>query len=126
MREAVVLSQRELTSTFSTAPPLLIPSASSVAATKTPILFIGTGEHLHDLDKFSPKPFISKMLGMGDLQGLMEQVQDVSAFNDPKKQQDMLNKMEKGSFSIRDMREQMNTVLSMSVFSLTGNSTSSC
>lgn len=85
---------------------------NSVAATKTPIMFIGTGEHLHDLDRFAPRPFISRMLGQGDLQGLLERVNDVSA-QDPKKQQDMLNKMEKGVFSIRDMREQMNTVLSM-------------
>lgn len=89
--------------------------AHSVAATRTPIMFIGTGEHQQDLERFSPKPFISKMLGMGDLQGLMEHVQDVSSLNDPKKQQDMLNKMEKGVFTIRDMREQMNTVLSMCV-----------
>jgi len=44
----------------------------SVAATKTPIIFLGTGEHLHDLERFSPQPFVSKLLGMGDVQGLME------------------------------------------------------
>lgn len=43
-----------------------------VAATKTPIIFLGTGEHLHDLEKFAPQPFVSKLLGMGDMQGLME------------------------------------------------------
>lgn len=84
-----------------------------VAATKTPIMFVGTGEHIHDLERFSPRPFISKMLGMGDLQGLMEHVQDAAAFRDPKKQEDMLKKIEKGIFTIRDMREQMSNVLSM-------------
>ena len=44
----------------------------SVAATKTPIIFLGTGEHLNDLERFAPQPFISKLLGMGDMQGLME------------------------------------------------------
>lgn len=44
----------------------------SVAATKTPIIFLGTGEHLNDLERFSPQPFISKLLGRGDMQGLME------------------------------------------------------
>jgi signal recognition particle GTPase len=44
----------------------------SVAATKTPIIFLGTGEHLHDLEKFSPQPFVSKLLGMGDVQGFVE------------------------------------------------------
>lgn len=45
---------------------------SSVAATKTPIIFLGTGEHLNDLERFAPQPFISKLLGMGDVQGLVE------------------------------------------------------
>jgi len=45
---------------------------SSVAATKTPIIFLGTGEHLNDLERFTPQPFISKLLGQGDMQGLME------------------------------------------------------
>jgi signal recognition particle subunit SRP54 len=44
----------------------------SVAATKTPIIFLGVGEHLNDLEKFTPQPFISKLLGMGDMQGLFE------------------------------------------------------
>lgn len=44
----------------------------SVAATKTPIIFLGVGEHLNDLEKFAPSPFISKLLGMGDMQGLFE------------------------------------------------------
>ena len=46
-------------------------SIVSVAVTKTPIIFLGTGEHLNDLERFAPQPFISKLLGMGDMQGLM-------------------------------------------------------
>ena len=85
-----------------------------VAATKTPILFIGTGEHLSDLERFAPQPFISKMLGMGDMQGLMDKVQEVQSMRDPKQQEAMLSKLEKGGFfSIRDLREQMNTILQM-------------
>lgn len=44
----------------------------SVAATKTPIIFLGVGEHFNDLERFVPSPFISKLLGMGDMQGLFE------------------------------------------------------
>jgi len=36
---------------------------SAVAATHSPIIFIGTGEHIHDLEKFSAVSFIKKMLG---------------------------------------------------------------
>lgn len=61
---------------------MIIPSltkvlSTSVAATQSPIIFIGTGEHLHDLDRFEPKPFVRKMLGMGDMRDLVEKVQDM-------------------------------------------------
>jgi signal recognition particle GTPase len=49
----------------------------SVAATKSPIIFIGTGEHIDDFEVFKTKPFISKLLGMGDIQGLVEKVSDL-------------------------------------------------
>lgn len=49
----------------------------SVAATKSPIIFIGTGEHIDDFEPFKTKPFISKLLGMGDIQGLVEKVNDL-------------------------------------------------
>lgn len=49
----------------------------SVAATKSPIIFIGTGEHIDDFEAFKTKPFISKLLGMGDIQGLVEKVNDL-------------------------------------------------
>lgn len=83
-----------------------------MAATKTPIIFLGVGEHLHDLDRFSPQPFISKLLGLGDIQGLMEHMQDVVAQN-PDKQKEMAKKLEEGKFSIRDWREQIQNVMSM-------------
>ncbi|KNC73159.1 hypothetical protein SARC_14284, partial [Sphaeroforma arctica JP610] len=50
---------------------------SAVAATKSPIIFMGTGEHLDDFEPFSAQPFVSKLLGMGDLGGLMEVVKDL-------------------------------------------------
>lgn len=84
----------------------------SVAATKTPIIFLGVGEHLHDLDRFSPQPFISKLLGLGDMQGLMEHMQDIATQN-PDKQKEMVKKLEEGKLSIRDWREQMQNVMNM-------------
>jgi hypothetical protein len=50
---------------------------SAVAASHTPIVFIGTGEHLLDLEKFNPESFISKLMGMGDMAGLVEHVQSL-------------------------------------------------
>lgn len=87
---------------------------TSVAATKTPIIFLGVGEHLYDLDRFSPQPFISKLLGLGDMQGLMEHMQDLAAQN-PDKQKEMAKKLEEGRLSIKDWREQIQNVMNMSV-----------
>ena len=86
---------------------------SAVAATKTPILFIGLGEHMTDIEVFRPQPFISRMLGMGDISGLMDKVQEVQMAN-PERQQEMLKKIEEGgTFSIRDWREQLSNIMSM-------------
>lgn len=86
---------------------------SSVAATKTPIIFLGVGEHLYDLDRFLPQSFISKLLGLGDMQGLMEHMQDLATQN-PDKQKEIAKKLEEGKLSIRDWREQIQNVMNMS------------
>ena len=36
---------------------------SAVAATRSPIIFIGTGEHIPDFEVFDVKPFVSRLLG---------------------------------------------------------------
>ncbi|CRK28983.1 hypothetical protein BN1708_018372, partial [Verticillium longisporum] len=45
---------------------------SAVAATHTPIVFIGTGEHMLDFERFAPQQFVQKLLGMGDMASLVE------------------------------------------------------
>ena len=70
------------------------------------------GEHLADLEKFSPQPFISKLLGLGDVQGLMEHMQEMAAAN-PDKQKEMAKKLEEGKLSIRDWKEQIQNVMKM-------------
>ncbi|RXK41167.1 signal recognition particle protein SRP54 [Tremella mesenterica] len=85
---------------------------SAVAATKTPIIFLGTGEHMNDLERFAPQPFVSKLLGMGDMQGLMEHMQDMARAN-PERQKEMAKKLEQGKFSLRDWREQLSSIMNM-------------
>ena len=48
-----------------------------MAATKSPIIFIGTGEHIDDMEPFSTEPFVQKLLGMGDLKGLVDKVNEL-------------------------------------------------
>ncbi|KAJ3273026.1 Signal recognition particle, partial [Borealophlyctis nickersoniae] len=82
---------------------------SAVAATQSPIIFIGTGEHIHDLEAFKARSFVGKMLGMGDIGGLIETVQDMKLADN----KDMLKKLESGVFTLRDMQEWFNTIMSM-------------
>ena len=42
------------------------------AETSAPVIFIGTGEKLQDIETFNPTAFVSRLLGMGDLEGLLE------------------------------------------------------
>ena len=51
-------------------------SLSAVAATESPIIFLGTGEHFEDLEAFNPDSFVRRLLGMGDMAGLMRTVND--------------------------------------------------
>ncbi|CAO3649228.1 unnamed protein product [Cunninghamella echinulata] len=82
---------------------------SAVAATQSPIVFIGTGEHLHDLDRFEPKPFIRKMLGMGDMRDLVEKVQDMKLDQN----KNLMENIKQGQYSLRDMYEQFQQISKM-------------
>lgn len=81
---------------------------SAVAATHTPIVFIGTGEHMLDLERFVPKQFVSKLLGMGDMAGLVEHVQSLKL-----DQKDTIKHITEGVFTIRDLRDQLQNIMKM-------------
>lgn len=76
---------------------------SAVAATGAPIVFIGTGEHLHDVEPFQVKPFVSKMLGMGDLKGLVDTMKQIDFEKD---HAELAERLERGVFTLRDMQQQ--------------------
>ena len=81
---------------------------SAVAATRTPIVFIGTGEHMLDLERFAPQAFVSKLLGMGDMQGLVEHVQSLKL-----DQKDTMKHIQEGIFTVRDLRDQLGNIMKM-------------
>jgi len=72
--------------------------------TKAPVFFIGTGEKANDFETFNPNSFISRLLGLGDLEGLLERVQSAV---DEKSQKKLKDKLEKGHFDLRDFQEQL-------------------
>jgi signal recognition particle subunit SRP54 len=83
---------------------------SAVQRTKAPIVFIGVGEHLEDLEPFVPGRFISRMLGMGDIESLMEAAKE----NITEEQaEETTRKIMSGHFTLKEMYEQMEMLTSM-------------
>ncbi|CAJ1025612.1 putative signal recognition particle [Leishmania braziliensis MHOM/BR/75/M2904] len=82
---------------------------SAVAATRSPIVFIGTGEHFDDFDLFRPERFVQKMLGMGDIGGLMDTMRDANINGN----EEVYKRLQDGLFTMRDMYEHLQNVLKM-------------
>lgn len=78
--------------------------------TQAPVYFIGTGEKTNDFETFSPESFISRLLGLGDLEGLLEKVQSAI---DEKQQKKLKIKLEEGKFDLRDFQEQLKSMQGM-------------
>jgi signal recognition particle subunit SRP54 len=78
--------------------------------TKAPVFFIGTGEKPGDFETFNPKSFISRMLGLGDLEGLLEKVQSAI---DEKSQKKLKQRLEEGNFNLRDLQTQLKSMQGM-------------
>lgn len=81
---------------------------SAVAATNTPIVFIGTGEYISDLEIFSPRSFISQLLGIGDIEGLLDHVQGLQLDS-----KSTMKNIQQGIFTFRDLRDQMSNISKM-------------
>lgn len=83
---------------------------SAVSATNAPIVFVGTGEHLDNLEKFEAKGFVSRLLGMGDIGGLVESIKDAVNVEE---QKEMMTRLQHGQFTLRDMYSQLESVMKM-------------
>ena len=85
---------------------------SAVASTGCSIIFIGTGEHIDQFEKFEIKSFISRLLGRGDVNGLIELFQSNNIMDT---QQNLLKKLmsDNAEFTYRDMYEQIQNLLKM-------------
>ncbi|MCL4308781.1 MAG: signal recognition particle receptor subunit alpha [Candidatus Thermoplasmatota archaeon] len=83
---------------------------SAVAATHAPVLFLGTGEHLDELERFIPTRFVSRLLGMGDLQTLLERFEEL---RDKEGAQKAAEHLMAGRFTLRDLRTQIDSLGSL-------------
>ena len=72
--------------------------------TGVPIRFIGTGEHLDNLEVFRPEGMASRILGMGDMLALVD---EANKLVDEKEQIRMAEALEKGQFTLNDFRNHM-------------------
>jgi len=82
---------------------------SSVAATGAPIKFIGTGEKIEDLEPFAPGRFVGRLLGMGDIDGLVAKVKEAEIEPSEKDVRAIMS----GRFTLQDMYDQFQAMQKM-------------
>jgi signal recognition particle subunit SRP54 len=85
---------------------------SAVAATGAPIKFVCTGEKVEDIEPFIPSRFVGRLLGMGDLETLIEKVREAEIKLPEKKAKAILS----GKFTLTDMYEQFEAMKGMGPF----------
>ncbi len=81
--------------------------------TKAPVYFIGTGEKVNDLESFNPESFLSRLLGMGDLESLIEKIKSITGEDE---QEVLKAKLEGGKLSLEDVIEQTKSMSSIGSF----------
>ena len=82
------------------------------AVTGKPILYIGMGEKLSDLEQFYPDRMANRILGMGDVLTLIEKAQQ-NLDLDEEKEKEMAARMKKGKFDFEDYLESMKQMRNM-------------
>lgn len=82
------------------------------AVTGKPILYVGMGEKLSDLEQFYPDRMAGRILGMGDVLSLIDKVQ-ANIDIDADKEKEMAGRMKKGKFDFEDYLESMKQMKKM-------------
>ena len=80
------------------------------SVTGKPILYIGMGEKLSDLEQFYPDRMASRILGMGDILSLIEKAESQV---DEEKAKELSQKLRKAEFDYNDFLDQMNQIKKM-------------
>ena len=82
------------------------------AVTGKPILYVGMGEKLSDLEQFYPDRMANRILGMGDVLSLIEKAQENISI-DENREKEMAARMKKGKFDFDDYLESMKQMRNM-------------
>ena len=84
-------------------------TACSIAG--APIKFIGVGEKINDIEIFEPKRFVSRLLGLGDLEALLEKAKELAKEKAPDKE--MEKRIMSGKFNLNDYAIQLESMSKM-------------
>lgn len=76
-------------------------SLSACAETGANVIFIGVGEHITDFELFDPTRFVGKLIGFGDIEGLMEKAKEIDLDEETAK------RMMSGKFTLHDLYYQI-------------------
>ncbi|MEM4247088.1 MAG: signal recognition particle protein Srp54 [Candidatus Woesearchaeota archaeon] len=83
---------------------------TACSVTGAPVKFIGVGEKIDDLEQFNPQGFVSRLLGMGDIEALLEKAKEAITREEAK---DLQQKLLKGEFNLLDLYQQMEAMQKM-------------
>ncbi|MGI0081848.1 MAG: signal recognition particle receptor subunit alpha [Nitrosopumilaceae archaeon] len=76
---------------------------AAAAATGAQIMYVGTGERIDDLEKFSPTRFVGRLLGMGDIQALLDMAKRLEEEGD----EERLKRISHGKMNMEDFYFQI-------------------
>lgn len=68
------------------------------------VCFVGTGEHIEDFEEFDSKRFVSKLLGFGDLEGLLKRAEEVGI------NENVSKRISSGKFTLNDLYLQLQEI----------------
>ena len=83
---------------------------TACSVTGAPVKFIGVGEKIEDLEQFNPKGFVGRLLGMGDIEALLDKAKEAISAEEA---QDLQAKLLKGEFNLMDLHQQMEAMSKM-------------
>ena len=85
---------------------------SACAATNVPIRFIGVGEKIDAFEEFEATSFVGTLLGVPNLESLIQRVQDAEAMPDP----EAVKRLMRGKFTLEDLYEQLKNIKKVGKF----------
>ena len=83
---------------------------SAAAVTGCPVKFAGLGEKVEELEPFEPARMVGRILGMGDVLGLIEKAE---AFVDREQAEELVQKLRRSEFTLEDYRDQIRQLRKM-------------